>query len=203
MIFRRNKNIELDENIIKKNKIPVLIKDKTWMYIRDNCKNRSMDSLAKGLDVLVKEETTYEKQLRSMKEKKKMLMSKVINLSDLVNTQGEDRHIPEIEKSKDEIEVLNSEIDRISEVLLEYPKRIEKANLQLLRETVKVAYKDVRTNQVHLNKLDKEINELREKLNNLRGEKEVVEKKVGVLYGFLHSLVGPEEMEKLDIKQNE
>ena len=200
MFFRRTIDIELDENIIKKNKIPVLLKDKTWLYIRDNCKNRAMDSIAKELDALIKEEANLEKHMRTMKEKKRVLMNKVINLSDLVNSKGEEQYIPELEKSKSEIEQINIDIDQTFEMLLEFPKRIEQLNLQLLKETVKVAYQNVQTNQNHLNNLDKEISDLREKLNKLREEKEIVEKKVGILYGFLHTLVGAEEMEKLDIK---
>ncbi|QUH25660.1 hypothetical protein [Serpentinicella alkaliphila] len=200
MFFRRSIDIELDENIIKKKKIPILLKDKTWLYIRDNCKNRAMDSISKELEVIIKEEANLQKHMRTMKEKKRVLMNKVINLSDLVNTKGEERYIPEIEKSKSEIEQINIEIDQTYDMLLEFPKKIEQVNLQLLKETVKVAYQNVQTNQTQLNSLDKEIYGLREKLNKLREEKEIVEKKVGILYGFLHTLVGADEMEKLDIK---
>lgn len=203
MIFKKTVDINFDENIIKKNKIPILIKDKTWLYIRKDCKSRTMDALAKDLETLILEEINYQRRLRGIKEKKRALISKLINLSDLVNTQGEEHYISDIEKNKNEIEQLNGEMDQILETLFEYPKKIEQTNLQLLKETVKVSYQNFISNQNYITSLNKEIVILRDRLGNLREKKEESQKKLDVLYGFLHGLVGPEEMEKLDISLEE
>ena len=81
-----------------------------------------------------------------------------------------------------------------------YPEKIEHVNLELLKATAKVSYAEINTTQSRLKTVDEEIEQLREKLGEYRDEKESLEKKVQVIYSLLHSIIGPDEIEQLDIK---
>ncbi|SDK95929.1 coiled-coil domain-containing protein [Natronincola ferrireducens] len=199
MIFRRNIDIQIDDKIIKKNRVPILTKDKQWKTIIGNQTNRIISSLSKKLEDLLLEEKSLIKKLNGFKEHKKILMEKIIYLSDLLNTKGDQGVLIELEKCKEEIAKANDDIDSTMETLEEYPKEIERVNLALLRETVKLAYKDIINNQNNLKKIDEEISNLREKLGDLWDNKTEIEKKMELLYSFLHAIIGHEEMEKLDI----
>jgi len=67
-------------------------------------------------------------------------------------------------------------------------------------EDKKIAYLSINNTESRLISIDKEIDLLREKLGQYRDEKESLEEQKQVLYSLLHSIIGPEEIEKLDIR---
>lgn len=199
MFFKKRLQFQLDENIIKKNRIPILTRDKEWNKVFEEYMNRSMDSMHKELEKLIEEERSYHVRLKSYQEQKRMLMNKIIHFSDLINSQNNEDALLELENTKEELDKINAEIDEIFIILETYPKRIEKINYQLLKESVAIAYKKIVDENSRLVAVDNEIEDLRERLGILRDEKEELEKKIEYLYSFLHSIIGHEEMEKLDI----
>lgn len=200
MIFKKDINIEIDESIIKKKQIPILIKDKQWKNIIGDTKNKNIRSLSKELEELVIRERDLRKKLAKYNQEKRKLMNKILHLSDLLNTKGQEEVLPELERCKEEINQVNQDIDRVMEGIEVYPREIQKLNLSLLKETIKIAYKDMITNNDELLVVNEEMDKLRERLGYLRDEKIVLEEKVQGLYSFLHAIVGHEEMEKLDVQ---
>lgn len=200
MIFKKDINIEIDESIIKKKQIPILIKDKQWKNIIGDTKNKNIRSLSKELEELVIRERDLRKKLAKYNQEKRKLMNKILHLSDLLNTKGQEEVLPELERCKEEINQVNQDIDRVMESIEVYPREIQKLNLSLLKETIKIAYKDMITNNDELLVVNEEMDKLRERLGYLRDEKIVLEEKVQGLYSFLHAIVGHEEMEKLDVQ---
>ncbi len=67
MIF---KNIDLDENIVLKNKIPLLIENEDWIRLFGNIKNRNIQHIKEELTELVKKEKELEKNGCSSSERK-------------------------------------------------------------------------------------------------------------------------------------
>ena len=159
-----------------------------------------MENLSKELEKLLIEQKQAQDKLRVNKEKKRVLMNKIIHLSDLLISKGEEVQVSSIEDAKNEINALNEEIDQLLEELEIYPEKIEHVNLELLKATAKVSYAEINTTQSRLKTVDEEIEQLREKLGEYRDEKESLEKKVQVIYSLLHSIIGPDEIEQLDIK---
>ncbi|ABR50229.1 conserved hypothetical protein [Alkaliphilus metalliredigens QYMF] len=200
MLFRRKKAIELAENIIKKNHTPLLIRDQHWKkMIKDN-ENRKVIALAKSLEVLVAEELKSQRELKALTKEKKAVMSQMIHLSDQVNRHEGDNALEELEAAKENVTDINRRIEEMMEASTVYPKKIEEINLQLLKETVIIAYEKMRTTGKKQKKVDDEITKLREKLDQLRQEKEALEMDMKTTYHFLHDTVGHEEMEKLDFR---
>lgn len=200
MLFKKNIDIYIDENIIKKNRVPILTKDRVWKDIIGANTSKSIQSLSNRLEELLEEEKKLKIQLKDNKQQKTKLMNKIIHLSNLLNSKGQENVLPEMERCKEEIEKINEAIDVIMEKLEEYPKEIEKINLALLKETIIIVYSDINTSQNRLFTVKDEIDELRAKLNSLREEKDLLEEKIELLYSFLHTVVGHEEMEKLDLR---
>ncbi|AOY74841.1 hypothetical protein [Clostridium formicaceticum] len=199
MFFKRAININIDEKIIKKNRIPILIKDKQWNHIMEGNKTRGVQGIAKRLEGLVNEEKILVQQLDGLKQTKEKLMNKILHLSDLLNTKGQEDVLEELEACREDINRINAEIDLVKESIDTHHIDIEEINLHLLKETIKIAYKDIKTNDSKLSAIDREIAQLREKLGDLRDEKVEVEQRIESLYSFLHMMMGHEEMEKLDL----
>lgn len=199
MLFKKNESIEFANRIMKQNRIPILICDEQWKKIFSNNMNKYMESLSRELKQLLDEERQLEQKLRSNKERKRILMNKIIHLSNRVNSNGEEDLIPNIEEAKYEIDLLNQEIDQIYESLELYPERIASKNIELLRETARVGYSEINQMETRLLTIDKEIDKLRQILGDFWDEKELLENKTQALYSLLHSIIGPEAIEKLDL----
>lgn len=200
MIFKKNININIDENIIKRKQVPILIKDKQWKKIISDNKNRTIKSLSLELEELIDEEKSLKREWTKHNQEKRRLMNKILQLSDLVNTKGQEDMLPELERCKEEINKVNQNIDKIMENLESYPSQIEKLNFNLLKETIKIVYQDMISSNDELFLVAEKMNKLRQELGELRDERIFLEERVEELYSFLHDTVGHEEMEKLDIK---
>lgn len=200
MIFKKNININIDENIIKRKQVPILIKDKQWKKIISDNKNRTIKSLSLELEELIDEEKSLKREWTKHNQEKRRLMNKILQLSDLVNTKGQEDMLPELERCKEEINKVNQNIDKIMENLESYPSQIEKLNFNLLKETIKIVYQDMICSNDELFLVAEKMDKLRQELGELRDERIFLEERVEELYSFLHDTVGHEEMEKLDIK---
>lgn len=200
MFFKKAASINFANKVMKKSRIPILLYNKHWRGLYNNNMNKSMENLSKELEKLLIEQKQSQDKLRVNKEKKRVLMNKIIHLSDLLNSKGEEVQVSSIEDAKNEINTLNEEIDQLLEDLEVYPEKIENVNLELLKATAKVSYAEINNTQSRLKTVDEEIERLREKLGEYRDEKESLEKKVQTIYSLLHSIIGPDEIEQLDIK---
>jgi len=200
MLFKKNESIEFANQAMKKRGIPILIHDQQWMKIFSGNMNKSMEVLSKELHKILSDEKQIQQNLKSSLERKRILMNKIIHLSDRLNSKGEEIDISNIQDAKDEINRINEEIDKMRESLEMYPKKIENTNMELLKETTKVAYSQINNTETRLISVDEEIRILRERLGKYWDEKELLEEKTQVLYSLLHSIIGPEDIEKLDMK---
>jgi len=164
MLFKKNESIEFANQAMKKRGIPILIHDQQWMKIFSGNMNKSMEVLSKELHKILSDEKQIQQNLKSSLERKRILMNKIIHLSDRLNSKGEEIDISNIQDAKDEINRINEEIDKMRESLEMYPKKIENTNMELLKETTKVAYSQINNTETRLISVDEEIRILREKL---------------------------------------
>ncbi|TCO73160.1 hypothetical protein [Marinisporobacter balticus] len=194
------KTIDLDENIMKRNKISVLIEDKEWLNNFGKYMTKAMEKIAKDLVLKVKEETEATKEIRGYKKQKKTLMEKILQLSDEVNNNENQEALTKLEEVKNQILRANDQIDAFQFKLETLPKEIENLNKELLTETIKIVYKDIKEGNGRIEQLTEEISKLREQLKNNWDEKIDLEDRVEILYAYLHNTLGYEETNKLDEK---
>ncbi len=197
--IKKRRKFLLDKNIIKKSNVPILIKDKAWRDVFTDKSNKTITALSKQLEELIIEETAYKKTLSEKKKIKNEFMNKILALSDDINTKGVEDSVEELEKCKETFTDVVIEIDELYKQLEVYPGEIEKLNLALLEETVQIAYHDLLEGQKELDDIHNEIQQLRDRLAGLREQKEGLDNKLSYLYTFLHTMIGHEEIEKLDI----
>lgn len=200
MFFKRKDFIDFKDKIMRKNRIPILIHDKQWKQLFSNNMNKNMESLSKELGKLIKEEKELEKELKNSQHRKRIIMNKIIHLSDKLNIKGQAVDTTEMENAKNEISSLNEDIDKIRESLEEYPQKIEDINIELVEETANLAYLEIDEAESRIKVVDNEIELLRERLGEYRDEREALDKRAQTLYSVLHSIIGSEEIEKLDEK---
>lgn len=192
------KEIVLEENLIRKKKIPVLIMDKEWKALFNEYMTKTMKKTVEELEEKISEEKQAIVQMKILKKNKKALMEKVLKLSDDINTSQRSDSLIKLEQTKQEILETNEKIDELEYALEILPKEIEQLNLSLLKETIQVAYTDIVEGNERLKSLTKEILDLRDKLTNSWEEKLSLEERTATLYSYLHNTLGHEETDKLD-----
>lgn len=192
--------IVLDEKLIKKNKIPVLVLDKDWKSLFEKNMTRPMKKAAKNLETMVAEEKQAIRQMTIYKKQKKALMKKILQFSDEVNHNQKEEALGKLEQAKNQILEINDQIDELQYKLETLPKEIEKLNLMLLKDTIVLAYKGIEEDSTKIDVLTEEIGKLRQQLAERWDEKITLEEGVQRMYSYLHNTLGHEETNKLDKK---
>lgn len=198
-MFLKGPEIDIEETIIAKNRIPILIKDATWLKLFGDTGDRLINNARKELEELLEKQHLTEKQLKDKDREKKKVMTKIIMLSDEINNNNSYTEGTELlGQYQQEIYSLNDEIDNLTFELEMLPKDIREANLNLIKATVKLAYKQLADWESSIEPFNSEIEFLRTKLRELIEKKNDYEEKINTTYSFLHGILGSEEMEKLD-----
>jgi hypothetical protein len=194
----RKLNVDIEYDILLKNKLPLLIENKEWIEIFGSTKNKEILKDRESLQKLVLSEKEMEKRLDDIKTKKKRTMAKIITLSDEINNNNKVENISMLEQSQKELNEMNEEIEEIMFELEMMPRSIREANLKLLESTVKHAYLELVEREEELGKINSELSELREKLREYIVRKCDSEERINKIYSFLHNSLGNEKLNELD-----
>ncbi|AOT71696.1 hypothetical protein [Geosporobacter ferrireducens] len=194
------KDIDLDEHIIRRKKIPILIESKEWRSLFEKAPTKQMLKISKDLEAMLVEEKSGALLIRNCKKQKKALMERILKLSDEVNSVDNPVALEQLEATKKAIIDMNQQIEELQFKLDTLPREIDRLNLELLKESVGIAYEDIRNNGKEIPKLTEEILQLRQSLTEKWEEKIQKETRVQELYSYLHNTLGHEETDKLDKK---
>lgn len=198
-MFSKDIDLEIDYNIMKKHNIPILISNKEWKKIFQSVNDKKIEMYKNALTDLLKEEKETNRELIRLKKDKKKNMLKILNLSEEVNSKNNNSYGLELlDQCQQHIVDLNNRIEECRFRTETIPKEIREANFNLLKETIRYSYKELQYNERNLKMVNEEIEELRNRLKSLIGQKHDYEEKVNTIYLFLHGILGNKEMEKLD-----
>ncbi len=194
------KNIDLDEDIILKNKIPLLVLDENWLKLFGNVKFKNMQILKGEINELLIKEGKLKEESYSLQREKNHAMKMILGISDAINNEDKDVDVNLLDEYKEKIENTNEELDEITFQLETMPVEIRELNFELLNLTVDYGYRELKTREKKLNETNGELEELRKRLRELINEKHDYEEWIDASYSFLHGMLGSKEMEKLDKK---
>ena len=192
------KNIDFKDNIVKKNKIPILIYVPEWIQLFSGNKSRSMQKIITGLEGLIARSKECESELDNLGKRKKTVMNKILYLSKDINDNNNKEALPKMEEAEKEIIMINQKLPKLMEELEAIPDRINDMNTQLLKETIRKAYELIKESRSESERSQEQVNEIRQKLAELIQKKVDAEERVNKLYSFIHGMVGADEMENLD-----
>jgi len=201
MIIGKKKNeIEITEDILRRNNIPLLCDYAPWKRFYASAKSAELQKDYESLLSIVREEKNLRKQVKGVQDKKIKLMAKIVLLSRELNENSNDLAELELEKVKQEIENLNDYIDSSYETLENFGFEKEQLNMNLLKLTIKHAYESITSDEARLEKVSETIDDMRKELDALRGERDELRSRLDSVYFFMHSVLGGKEMERLDRK---
>ncbi|SHI09257.1 hypothetical protein [Sporanaerobacter acetigenes] len=193
-----SKDIDLDENIILKNKIPILIEDENWIKLFSDVDDKYIINHKEELEELLKEQKKIENEISSLQKEKLKCMKMILGISDAVNNEEKVESVSLLDEYSGKIYEINDKLDDLTFQLETIPKQIREANYELLKATVKYGYRELKIKEKKLEETTEELEELKERLKELINEKHDYEEWVSGTYTFLHGMLGSKEMEKLD-----
>ncbi|MGB7604276.1 MAG: hypothetical protein WBL93_02250 [Lutisporaceae bacterium] len=192
------KEIKFEDNIIKKNKIPILIYNPEWIQLFNNFSSKSLKRSVEGLEQLLSKEKACEVEQKELERRKKVLMNKILYISKEINEDKNNDAIPKMGEVQRELLQINEKLPKLLEELETLPSLINQQNTIVLKETIRRAYDLIKESKDGVEKCQDEINSIRQRLGELIEMKVDMEENVNKLYSFIHGMVGADEMEKLD-----
>lgn len=200
-MFSLNKDkieVNIDFNDLTKSAIPLLIENEIWVRKFNDVKDKEIMNLKTELKTLVDESREIKNQLLTKKKEKKMLIKKILTLSEKINNNELTEGIDLLENYKNELNSLNEEVEELIFKSETIPSQVRKTNLNLLTETIKHAYIDIIDTEKKLDQIDTELKELRKRLKEIIVEKYDYEENRNEIYQFMHDVLGAKVVDKLD-----
>lgn len=194
------KNVPLDESIIIKNRIPLLIRDENWLKLFSKSNNKVIVNLKEELSSLINEKKALEREESKLKEEKLLAMKMILGISNSINNENKIHNLALLDEYKDKIENINKQLDELSEKKINIHEEIMELNFELLKATVYYGYKDLKKREKQLKDINEELDRIRQKTKELINQKHDYQEWIQAVYTFLHGLLGREEIEKLDKK---
>lgn len=192
------KNIEFKDNIVKRNKIPILIYVPEWIQLFSGNKSRSMQKIITALEELIERKKECDSELNRLEKRKKTVMNKILYLSKDINENNDKTALSKMAEAEKEIIEINKKVPKLLEEMESIPDRINDMNTRLLKETIKRVYELINESRSESEKCQEQVNEIRHKLAELIQKKVDMDERVNKLYSFVHGMIGADEMESLD-----
>ncbi len=116
------KGIDLDEDIIQKNKIPILIYDENWQKLFGTVDNKNIQYIKDELVALIEKEREFEKLKEKLQNDKLHAMKMILGIADSVNNENKIENINLLDEYKQKIEDINEELEDIMYQLETLPR---------------------------------------------------------------------------------
>ena len=182
--------------------MPILILDEKWLEIfPEHAQNSTIRALVAELGKLLKEQGRQVDEIKGIKRYKSQMMQEIVENMDADDSTVGKLKRRKMDKSQKKILELNERLELRKESLSDLPYQIQEANNELLFESTRVCYERFRENLEKLGELEAEIAGLQEQLKMKKLDKQEREMRDEKMYTYLHSVLGPELMEKLDAQE--
>ena len=147
---------------------------------------------------LLRKQGKCNSEVKSVRKIKKKLMDEIVTYMDRNDAEANQK----IEENKRLINECNDKIKSHQEELMDLPKQIETVNAELMIETMKVCYENMRLNEHHIKSIGKWIADVRVELKKNVVRKQEMEIANQEIYSFMHDIFGADVIDIFDMKFN-
>ena len=194
-----SKRIELDPDILRRNRISVLTLDERWNSLfKYIAKTPTIIRLEERMNNLLKKQAQLTTEHKENLALKKDLLKRIMELTTDAFERGDETARKQIDNSEAEINRINLREPEIEEELSTAQTDIKEVNIELLENSVSYLYRDIKKTQERTVELEVLIEELKEKLKESISERETMVEAYNQTYLYLHALLGVEQIEELD-----
>lgn len=181
-------------------KIPILTLDNQWHKLfTQTGDNDEIHDLEEKLNELLKRQGKLNTEVKSLSSYKKKLMQEIVSIMELPDSSAKEKKMSE---NKRMIEEANQKLDDYNDELMDLPKMIDDANLELMLATMRVCYSKIQQNIQDIEAINKWVSEFKVLLKRkilLKQSKEIWNDET---YSYMHAIFGPDVIEMFDMKYN-
>ena len=197
--LRPQKRIELDGDILRRNRISFLTLDERWnsLFV-DIEKTPVIQKHEEHINNLLKKQAKLTNESKEIYTEKKRLLDRIMSLTTEAFDREDENARKEIDVCEMRVHEINQRGPEIEEELTGLVHEVKNANMELLENAVSHIYDGILKSQHRVAELETHIMELREHIQNSIEEREKVLESYNEAYQLLHGLLGAEQMEELD-----
>ncbi len=192
--------ISLDEimEVVSHRDVPILILDERYNIVMpDKEKTPKIRKLEAKVAALLKRQGKVNDDLKELKRLKQKIMQSVVDNMD-VSEEGDKAHQAKMNKAQQLIQEAKTKIEILEDQKLDIPSELKSANLELLKEFVRINYERLNGNREDIEILDKWINETRIELKKRLLIKQEKELKNNNIYAYMHDILGQDLIDIFD-----
>ena len=145
----------------------------------------------------LKRESKINTELKSLVTYKKKLMQEIVEYMNLPEGSTRDTVM---EEKKRLIEEVNQKMEDYKDELLDLPREIDSANIELMLATMEVCYNKLQQNTADIEAINQWIKEFRIQLKKQVIKKQQKEIWNDELYSYMHAIFGPDVIDLFDLK---
>ncbi|MDR1913392.1 MAG: hypothetical protein LBQ68_02770 [Clostridiales bacterium] len=179
-------------------KPPTLILDALWQEQFKNHKSTKIISLERKITDLMKEHARYRETEEDLIRKKKECLRHIINLSQDAHNKNSLEAKEAISEFQKAVLDINNELEQIEKKSDKLPPQLDKANREMMLETVFGIYFNLRKSRARSQALIPIIEKIRLELRQATAEKADCEEEAARTYQLLHNMIGSELLNLLD-----
>jgi len=178
-------------------KLPIVTIDHKWhqLFARVE-KTNAISEKEQELNELLRAQGKCNSEMKKVRKIKKKLMDEIVELMDQQDAATDVK----VEENRRLINECNDKIKEYQDEALDFPVRIEKANAELMIETMKVCYENMRLNEHHISTIGKWIADVRIELKKNVVRKQEMEIANQEIYSYMHDIFGADVINIFDMK---
>lgn len=182
---------------IKGKKLPIVTIDHKWhqLFARVE-KTRAISEKEEELNELLRAQGKCNSELKKVRKIKKKLMDEIVELMDKQDAASDTK----VEENRRLINECNDKIKEYQDEALDFPVKIEKVNAELMIETMKICYENMRLNEHHISSISKWIADVRVELKKNVVRKQEMEIANQEIYSYMHDIFGADVIDIFDMK---
>lgn len=185
--------------VLLRSRLPLLILDERYYKLfPEEKKTDKIKALERRLNDLVKGQGRINTDMEDLRRLKKKLMEEVIsNMGESTKATARMQQKKQ-EKLQEMIIEINEKLADGETAIESRPGEITEANVDLLLECMRVWYRRLDENSAGIMEADLWIEQVRDELKHKLLVKQDMEMENERIYSYMHTLLGPEIMEKVD-----
>jgi uncharacterized coiled-coil DUF342 family protein len=186
------------------NNIPILTLNERYykLFPEGEEKPEVIRALEDKVNALMRKEGQINNDIKDVKKIKARLMKNVVDTMDITD-EDDPKHSRKMDESHRLIQEAKSKISSLEDEAEEVPKKLRKANQELMIATVQYCYGKMNANGREIKSLDRWIADARVKLKKNLLIKQEKEEQNNQMYQCLHDILGHEAMGLLDVRNEE
>lgn len=177
---------------------PLVVIDANWYTIKPMIKTEEIEKKEKQILDLMKEQSGITQRLKENSKIKQNLMQEVLVISSTLSERDDEAKRKDLGNRHEAILKINAALKVDEEKLQEVEQHIKVVNQQLVHHIVAASYAYMEVCKTTSETLGNEIDELRQTLLQKTNEKKSYDAKRGMLYQYLHHIIGYKQMNQVD-----